>query len=181
MYLEFLLIIYYIYLLSIHIPIIYTYTMLCPPAVLYLIYGLIHVIIDAYKNLYNLCVVEAVITIVFTLLLQLLCSLGLGIISWIFIAIPFIAMGLITSVVIGMFTSTPNRPLIRTLKKPDYNIPPFYGSLGLSTRPQPTSHASPPVYHNQAIEPHINSTKYDPARDGMYVENGIPVCDVFHR
>ena len=154
--------------------------MLCPPAVLYLIYGGIHVIIDLYKQLYHLSMVEAGITLFFTIALQFLCSMGLGVISWIIIAIPFIAMALITSLVIGLFSVEP-QPIIKTYKKPTYNVPPFYGSLGISHRPKPTTFASQTKKSYNVVEANSCPTKFNPARDGIYVDHGgIPVHEIFY-
>ena len=65
---------------------------LCVPALIYLIYGATRVIIDTYKGMYNLAFMQIWITILFTYLLNVLCRGGLGIISWIIIAIPFLLM-----------------------------------------------------------------------------------------
>ena len=141
--------------------------MLCPPAVLYLIYGGVHIIIDGYKGLYNLVFIETILTLFFTIALQLLCSLGLGIISWIFIAIPFIGMALLTSLLLGALSLHPEQGIIHPVPvKPGYNIPLFYGSLGLSTRPESTQYP-PPAPTTNTFEPHMN---HNPKLDGIHVD-----------
>jgi bacteriorhodopsin len=76
---------------------------LCVPALIYLIFGTTRVIIDTYKGLYNLAFMQIFITILFTYLLNVLCRGGLGIISWIIVAIPFILMSVIAVVLLGVF------------------------------------------------------------------------------
>ena len=44
---------------------------------------------------------------IFTLILQILCDRGLGIISWFIVFIPFITMTLITSIILFVFGISP--------------------------------------------------------------------------
>ena len=152
--------------------------MLCPPAVLYLIYGGVHIIIDGYKGLYNLVFIETILTLFFTIALQLLCSLGLGIVSWIFIAIPFIGMALFTSLLLGTLSLHPEQGVIHPVPvKPGYNLPLFYGSLGLSTRPESTQYP-PPAPTTNAVESHIN---YNPKLDGLHVDDTGVISAIHHK
>ena len=80
---------------------------LCMPALIYLIFSFTHVVIDTYKGLYNTAIIEIWIGIVFTLLLNLLCNSGLGIVSWLIISIPFILMTVIASIVLFAFKLNP--------------------------------------------------------------------------
>ena len=152
--------------------------MLCPPAVLYLIYGGIHILIDGYKGLYNLVIIEMILTVFFTIALQLLCSLGLGIISWLFIAIPFIGMALLTSLLLGSVSVHPEEGVIHPIPaKPGYNVPLFYGSLGLSTRPASTQYP-PPAPTTNTIEPHVN---HNPKLDGLHIDEDGNIFTVHHK
>jgi hypothetical protein len=63
---------------------------LCMPALIYLIFSVTHVIIDMYKENYDKAVLEFFISAIFTLLLNLLCRQGLGIVSWLIVSIPFL-------------------------------------------------------------------------------------------
>ena len=47
------------------------------------------------------------VALIFTILLNYLCSLGLGIISWLIVFIPFILMTLIVSMLLLMFGLDP--------------------------------------------------------------------------
>ena len=80
---------------------------LCMPSLIYLIYSVTHVMIDVYKENYNRAMVEFFISALFTVLLNLLCMEGLGIISWIIISIPFILMTTIASILLFAFQLDP--------------------------------------------------------------------------
>jgi len=76
---------------------------LCPPALIYLIFCIIQIILDSVNGLYNTALVKTFIAIIITLLLNVLCKMGLGIVSWIIIFIPFIFMTVITSMLLYIF------------------------------------------------------------------------------
>lgn len=50
---------------------------------------------------------------IFTLILQILCERGLGIISWFIVFIPFITMTLITSIILFVFGISPETGTIK--------------------------------------------------------------------
>ena len=76
---------------------------LCSPALLYLVFSVTQVVIDAVKGLYNVALVKFIMMILFTLLLNIFCERGLGIISWIIVFIPFILMTVIVSMLLYVF------------------------------------------------------------------------------
>jgi len=82
---------------------------LCPPALLYVVFSITHIVIDIYKQFYNTAFLKFLIMILFTLLLNLLCKGGLGIISWIIVFIPFITMTIITSMLLFIFKLSPTQ------------------------------------------------------------------------
>ena len=73
---------------------------ICPPALIYLIFSTTQVVIDTTKGYYNLAMTKMFVALIFTMLLNYLCSLGLGIISWLIVFIPFILMTLIVSMLL---------------------------------------------------------------------------------
>ena len=81
---------------------------LCPPALLYVVFSVTHIIIDIYKQLYNTAFLKFLVMILFTLLLNLLCKKGLGIISWLIVFIPFVTMAIITSILLFIFQLSPS-------------------------------------------------------------------------
>jgi len=80
---------------------------LCMPALIYLIYSLTHVIIDMYKAEYSKAMIEFWLSAIFTLLLNILCQQGLGIVSWLIVSIPFVLMTTIASILLFAFQVNP--------------------------------------------------------------------------
>ena len=76
---------------------------LCAPAIIYLIFSIIQILIDTIKGLYNTALMKAIVMVMVTFLLQILCKRGLNIISWIIVFIPFILMTVIVSLLLYFF------------------------------------------------------------------------------
>jgi hypothetical protein len=76
---------------------------LCAPAIIYLIFSITQILIDTFKGLYNTASVKVIVTIMVTLLLNILCEQGLGVVSWIIVFIPFILMTVIVSMILYVF------------------------------------------------------------------------------
>ena len=74
--------------------------MLCAPALLYLILCSIQIILDFINGLYNTALIKIGVTIVMTIVLNILCEIDLGIISWIIVLIPFLFMTIIASIIL---------------------------------------------------------------------------------
>jgi len=81
---------------------------LCPPALIYLLFSITQVVIDTVKGLYNTALVKVWVALVFTILLNYLCQLGLGIISWLIVFIPFLLMTLVVAILLLMFGLDPS-------------------------------------------------------------------------
>lgn len=81
---------------------------LCGPALIYLIFSFIHIIVDASQGEYKEASVKSFITILFTLLLQLLCMKGMSMASWIIVFIPFIFYTYMVSVIHLVFGHDPS-------------------------------------------------------------------------
>ena len=84
------------------------FNQLCPPALIYLIFSITQVIIDSVKGLYNTALMKIWVAILFTILLNYLCTLGLGTISWLIVFIPFILMTLVVAILLLMFGLDPS-------------------------------------------------------------------------
>ena len=56
-----------------------TLTKLCSPALIYLVFSITQITIDTIKGMYNTALIKIVVTFSFTILLNYLCQLGLGI------------------------------------------------------------------------------------------------------
>jgi len=77
--------------------------MLCSPAIVYLILCTIQIILDLMYGLYNTAFIKIFVTVIITIVLDLLCYLDLGFISWIFVLIPFLFMTFIVSLILFVF------------------------------------------------------------------------------
>jgi hypothetical protein len=69
-----------------------------------------------YKEQYSKAMIEFWISAIFTLLLNVLCQQGLGIVSWLIVSIPFILMTTIASLLLFSFKLNPatGEPLQQT-------------------------------------------------------------------
>jgi len=81
---------------------------LCPPALLYVGFSVVQIIIDTLKGGYNTALFKFIIMIVFTILLNTLCRQGLGIISWFIVFIPFLLMTFLTTLLLFVFDLSPD-------------------------------------------------------------------------
>jgi len=123
---------------------------LCMPALIYLMYFLTHVIVDMYKEQYNKAIIEFFIGCIFTLLLNLLCRQGLGIISWLIVSIPFILMTTIATILLVTFQLNPatGEPLQPTqTTQPTQPTQP--GQPAPATQPTPAAPAAQPAQPGQ--------------------------------
>jgi hypothetical protein len=75
---------------------------LCPPALLYLLYIVIHVGLDLSLGLFLTAGVKVVMGIIGAIILDSLCSVELGVVSWAIVATPFIMTALATSITLGL-------------------------------------------------------------------------------
>jgi len=76
---------------------------LCAPAIIYLIFSITQILIDTFKGLYNTAFMKVIVTIMVTILLNILCERGLSLVSWIIVFIPFILMTVIVSMLLYIF------------------------------------------------------------------------------
>lgn len=93
---------------------------ICPPALIYIIFSLIQIVIDTTKGFYNTAFIKLWVAIIFTILLNFLCSRGLGIISWFIVFIPFILMTLIITM---LLFSLGLNPTTGKINFPSKNVP----------------------------------------------------------
>ena len=82
---------------------------LCPPAVLYLGFSVIQIIIDLFRGQQNSAFLKVIVMIVFTILLNQLCIGGLTILSWFIVFIPFILMTYVTTILLYVFGLNPSK------------------------------------------------------------------------
>ena len=76
---------------------------LCPPAIIYLLFSITQILIDTFKELYNTAFIKIIVMIMVTLLLNILCERGFGVVSWIIVFIPFLLMTVVVSMILYVF------------------------------------------------------------------------------
>ncbi len=80
---------------------------LCTPALIYFIFSVTQILIDLFKGMYNTASMKVIVTIMVTMLLNILCDRGLGLISWIIVFVPFILMTVIVTMLLYVFGLDP--------------------------------------------------------------------------
>jgi len=75
---------------------------LCPPALLYLLYIVVHIGLDLAFGLFATAAGKVVMGITGVIILDALCSVDLGVVSWVIVATPFIMVALATSISLGL-------------------------------------------------------------------------------
>ena len=78
-------------------------TGLCGPGLVYIGFSLIQIFIDIYNGVMNAAFLKFIIMIVFTLIINILCDLGLSVIAWFLVLIPIIMMTIISSLLLQVF------------------------------------------------------------------------------
>lgn len=74
---------------------------LCPPALLYLLFLVIQLGLDASLGMWATLVVKAVLGTATVVILDTLCGIDLGVVSWFLVATPFIVTALATAIAMG--------------------------------------------------------------------------------
>lgn len=86
---------------------------ICGPALIYLIFSFIQILMDLFKQMYNTAIVKSIVMILFTYLLNALCQRGLSVISWFLVFIPFILMSIIIAMLLFVFGLDPRTGKLR--------------------------------------------------------------------
>ena len=82
---------------------------ICALVLLYIVFSMTQIIIDVFNSLFNPALLKFVVMILFTIVLNILCKQGLGVVSWLIVFIPFISMTIITSILLIVFGLSPSR------------------------------------------------------------------------
>ncbi len=87
---------------------------LCPPALLYLLYIVVQIGLDLSLGLFATAGIKLVGGIAGTFVLDALCGVDLGIVSWVIVATPFIMTALATTISLGIGL---DRMIFQTVEK----------------------------------------------------------------
>lgn len=82
---------------------------ICAPALVYLSFSLIQIVIDIYKNQFYTAFFKFWTMLIFTTLLNILCERGLEVVSWMFVFIPIITMTILLVVLIYFLGFNPGQ------------------------------------------------------------------------
>lgn len=74
---------------------------LCPPALLYLIFLVVQLGLDASLGMWVTMTIKAVLGIAVVSVLDTFCGIELGVVSWFFVAMPFLITAAATAISIG--------------------------------------------------------------------------------
>ena len=75
---------------------------LCPPALLYLLYITVHVGLDLSLGLFVTAAAKVLMGVAGVVILDALCSVDLGVVSWVIVSVPFIIVALASSIALGL-------------------------------------------------------------------------------
>ena len=84
------------------------FTNLCTPALIYLVFFLTHSLVATFQNKYKHAILQILLGILMTFLLQLLCLRKMDIISWIIVFIPFIFYTYMIMIIYYVFGINPD-------------------------------------------------------------------------
>lgn len=81
---------------------------MCIPALIYLVYAIIYILIDVKNNVYDNIIIKSWISILIFAVLNVLCNNELTILAWLMICIPFIYMVYIMAILFYTFNINPS-------------------------------------------------------------------------
>lgn len=74
---------------------------LCPPALLYLIFLVVQLGLDASLGMWVTMIVKAILGFATVIVLDTFCGIELGVVSWFLVAAPFLITSLATAIAMG--------------------------------------------------------------------------------
>jgi len=136
------------------------------PALIYLIYIVVHITIDTYYGLYNMAFVKIWIGIIVTLLLNIMCENNMSFFAWLIIAIPFILMTIIAVFILYTLGLDPATGKAKTTTST------VSTSSTTSTPTTASTAVTTPIYTTSAIAPLYPTTT--PAKLTIYSNTAPP-------
>ena len=116
---------------------------ICPPALLYLAFSMIQIVIDLFQGDYQTSLLKFIIMFIFTAILNILCLNGYTKIVWFIVIIPIILLTYISSVLFYVFGVNPDKSQIH-IKQPAQQQP---------QQPQQQSSNTPTAHPQQPQQP----------------------------
>jgi hypothetical protein len=82
---------------------------LCPPALLYVVFFLIQIVIEISNESYKQALTQSIICIIFTCILQIFCNADLTLIAWLLVFIPVIMYTYMVLLIFMVFRLNPDK------------------------------------------------------------------------
>jgi len=90
---------------------------LCPPALLYVVFFLIQIVIEISHKSYTQALTQTIICIIFTCILQIFCNANLTLIAWLLVFIPVIMYTYMVLLIFMVFRLNPDKAKQFLIKK----------------------------------------------------------------
>jgi len=144
----------------------------CPPALLYLAFSIIQIIIDLYRGDSVQAMFKFIVMVIFTIVLNAICKAGMSIISWFIVFIPFILMTYITTILFFVFGINPGK----VSPKEKHCRETLFGCCddGVTTKRDPSGRGCPynPMPWNNRDNDHHYYPRHDERRRREYPIGG---------
>ena len=113
---------------------------ICSPALLYLAFSMIQIVIDLFQGDYETSLLKFIIMFIFTAILNILCLNGYTRIVWFIVIIPIILLTYISSVLFYVFGINPGKSSVRvkqgtSQQQKQQNIPPASTAAAAAAQP----------------------------------------------
>jgi hypothetical protein len=82
---------------------------LCPPALLYVVFFLIQIVIEISHKSYTQALTQSIICVIFTCILQIFCNANLTLIAWLLVFIPVIMYTYMVLLIFMVFRLNPDK------------------------------------------------------------------------
>jgi hypothetical protein len=92
---------------------------ICSPALLYLAFSMVQIIIDLFQGQYETSLLKFIIMFIFTAILNILCLNGYTKFVWFIVIIPIIMLTYISSVLFYVFGVNPGKTNVHVREKPE--------------------------------------------------------------
>jgi hypothetical protein len=90
---------------------------LCPPALLYVVFFLIQIVIEISNENYTQALTQSIICVIFTCILQIFCNANLTLVAWLLVFIPVIMYTYMVLLIFMVFRLNPDKAQKYLIKK----------------------------------------------------------------
>lgn len=90
---------------------------LCPPALLYVVFFLIQIVIEISNEKYRQALTQSIICVIFTCILQIFCNANLTLVAWLLVFIPVIMYTYMVLLIFMVFRLNPDKAQKYLIKK----------------------------------------------------------------